>query len=62
MISKRRGCRWRKCTTVPHGGIGHRTLTPHESGNKMKRKKKKIDNANNLLGLTAREMVNIPVK
>ena len=45
-----------------HGGISHRTLTPHESGNKMKRKKKKIDNANNLLELTAREMVNIPAK
>ena len=27
-------------TTVPHGGVRHRTSTPHESVNKMKRKKK----------------------
>ena len=30
-----------KCTTVLHGGVCHRTSTPHnhKSGNKMKRKK-----------------------
>ena len=27
------------CTTVLHGGICHRTSTPHKSGNKMKEKK-----------------------
>ena len=27
------------CTTVLHGGVCHRTLTPHKSGNKMKEKK-----------------------
>ena len=30
------------CTTVLHGGVCHRTLTPHKSGKKMKEKKKKI--------------------
>ena len=30
------------CTTVLHGGVCHRTSTPHKSGNKMKEKKKKI--------------------
>ena len=29
-----------KCTTVLHGGVCPRTLTPHKSGNKLKRKKK----------------------
>ena len=29
-----------KCTTVLHGGVCHRTSTPHKSRNKMKRKKK----------------------
>ena len=28
------------CTTVLHGGVCHRTSTPHKSGNKMKEKKK----------------------
>ena len=28
-----------KCTTVLHGGVCHRTSTPHKSGNKMMRKK-----------------------
>ena len=28
-----------KCTTVLHGGVCHRTSTPHKSGNKRKRKK-----------------------
>ena len=28
------------CTTVIHGGVCHRTPTPHKSGNKMKDKKK----------------------
>ena len=43
MISKRRDCRGRKCTTVLHGGVCHRTSTPHKSGNKMKRKKKEAE-------------------
>ena len=30
-----------KCTTELHGGVCHRTSTPHKSGNKMKEKKKK---------------------
>ena len=29
------------CTTVLHGGVCHRTSTPHKSGNKMKEKEKK---------------------
>ena len=29
-----------KCTTVLHGGVCHRTSTPHKSGNKMREKKK----------------------
>ena len=29
------------CTTVLHGGVCHRTSTPHKSGNKIKEKKKK---------------------
>ena len=40
MISKRRYCRGRKCTTKLHGGVCHRTSTQHKSGNKMKGKKK----------------------
>ena len=28
------------CTTVLHGGVWHRTSTPHKSGNTMKEKKK----------------------
>ena len=28
------------CTTVLHGGVCHRTSTPHKSGNNMKEKKK----------------------
>ena len=35
MISKGRDCRGSKCTTVLHGGICHRTVTPHKSGNKI---------------------------
>ena len=31
------------CTTMLHGGVCHRTSTPHKSGNKMKEKKKNID-------------------
>ena len=30
------------CTTVLHGGVCHRTSTPHKSGNKMKEKKKNM--------------------
>ena len=32
MISKRRDCWLMKCTTVLHGGVYHRTSTPHKSG------------------------------
>ena len=28
------------CTTVLHGGVCHRTSTPHKSGNKMKEKRR----------------------
>ena len=28
------------CMTELHGGVCHRTSTPHKSGNKMKKKKK----------------------
>ena len=28
------------CMTELHGGVCHRTSTPHKSGNKMKEKKK----------------------
>ena len=28
------------CTTVLHGGVCHRTSTPHKSGNKITEKKK----------------------
>ena len=37
---KRRDCRLMMCTTVLHGGVCHRTSTPHKSGNKMKEKRK----------------------
>ena len=37
MISERRDCRGRKCTTVLHGGVHRQTLTPHKSGTKKKR-------------------------
>ena len=30
------------CTTELHGGVCHRTSTPHKSGNKMKEKKKRL--------------------
>ena len=30
------------CTTVLHGGVYHRTSTPHKSGNTMKEKKNVI--------------------
>ena len=30
------------CTIVLHGGVCHRTSTPHKSGIKMKEKKKKL--------------------
>ena len=36
----RRVCRGRKCRTVLHGSVCHRTSTPHKYGNNMKRKKK----------------------
>ena len=40
MISKRRDCRGRKCTTVLHGGVHHHTSAPHKSVNKMNERKK----------------------
>ena len=40
MTSNIRDCRVMMCTTVLHGGVCHRTSTPHISGNKMKEKKK----------------------
>ena len=40
MLSKRRDCRGWKCATELHGGVYRQTLTPHKSGNKMKRNKK----------------------
>ena len=39
MISERRDCWLKKCTTVLHGGVCHRNSTPRTSGNKMKKKK-----------------------
>ena len=39
--TKRRDCRLMMCMTELHGGVCHRTSTPHKSGNKMKDKKKK---------------------
>ena len=37
----RKYCRLLMCMTELHGGVCHRTSTPHKSGNKMKEKKKK---------------------
>ena len=37
MISNRNDCRGRKCTTVLHGAVCHRTSTPYKSGKNMKR-------------------------
>ena len=31
------------CMTMLHGGVCHRTSTPHKSGNEMKEKKKIAD-------------------
>ena len=42
MVSKRRDCRLMKCTTVPQGGVCHRTSTPHNSENKKRKKEDKI--------------------
>ena len=44
MVSKRRDCRLMKCTTVPQGGVCHRTSTPHNSENKKRKKKIKYFN------------------
>ena len=41
---KEKGLWGRKCTTVLHGGVSHRTMTPRQCGNKMERKKKKTEN------------------
>ena len=38
MISKRRDCRGKKCTTMLHGGVYPHTSTTHESRTKMKKK------------------------
>ena len=43
MISNRRDCRLMKCTTVLHGGVCHRTSTPHKSWKKMKKKSARVD-------------------
>ena len=40
---KGRDCRLMLCTTELHGGVCHRTSTPHKSGNKVKEKKKNAD-------------------
>ena len=39
-----------KCTTVLHGGVWHRTSTPHKSGDKMKKKKLSFIVACNIFG------------
>ena len=39
MLSERRDCRGRNYAIVLHGGVCHRTSTPHENGKKVKRKK-----------------------
>ena len=39
--AKRRDCQLMKCTTVLHGGVYRQTSTPHKSGNKIKKKKKR---------------------
>ena len=49
MLSKRRDCRRRKCTSVLHGGVCHRTSTPHRIRNKMKGKKCKLKVMTNLI-------------
>ena len=41
MISYRKDCRLIKCTTVLHGGVCHRTSTPHKSENKVNKKKRR---------------------
>ena len=38
---KEKGLSGRKCTTVPYGGVYHRTSTPHQSEHTLKRKRKK---------------------
>ena len=37
------------CTTVLHGGVCHRTSTPHKSGNTMKEKKIAIQSRREML-------------
>ena len=37
MMSKRSVYRLMKCTTLLHGGVRHRTSTPHKSRNTMNR-------------------------
>ena len=37
-----------KCTTVLHGGVCHRTSTPHKSGNKMWMRRRSHSNCNGL--------------
>ena len=39
------------CTTVLHGGVCHRTSTPHKSGIKMKEKKKNCFARSQLISL-----------
>ena len=50
MISNRKDCRGRKCTTVLHGAVCHRTSTPYKSGKKMKRfDDDDVDNVNDVI-------------
>ena len=43
VTSKRRDCRLMMFMTELHGGVCHRTSTPHKSGNTIKKMKKKKD-------------------
>ena len=45
MTSKRRDCGLMMCMTELHGGVCHRTSTPHKSGIKMKEKKRRVGEA-----------------
>ena len=44
------------CTTGLHGGVCHRTSTPHKSGNKMKEKKTELQKSTSLEGGNGREV------
>ena len=55
VISKRRDCRGRKCSTKLHGGLYRRTSIPHKSGNTTRMKKKTRTNVSRSLyrGITS---------